>query len=260
MPTMFAKIDAPSLVNLLENLTGVFSRPDMLAHPVDLASRLQELSAVWAVVFLTAGLVCMLSGYRFYKTIVVLLALAIGVFAGYYLGKKINAEYVVAGCLGALLAVCVFPLMKYAVALIGGLVGAFIGANSWSAISRMLQSGGKLSDQAADNIWIGALVGLLVCGMLAFILFKVSVVLSTSVSGSTLAVMGALALLMQVQPWQKSVSEGISTHAMVVPLLVVVPAVIGFILQVSKTVSPKHRKKEEIQTHGLLARLQREGS
>lgn len=145
----------------------------------------------------------MLSGYRFYKTIVVLLALAIGVFAGYYLGKKIHAEYVVAGCLGALLAVCVFPLMKYAVALMGGLVGAFIGANSWSAISRMLQSGGELSDQAAENYWIGELVGLLVCGMLAFILFKVSVVLSTSVSGSTLAVMGALALLMQVQPWQE---------------------------------------------------------
>lgn len=234
MLTLLAQADTSPNTgrNLFEIMTSVFSRADTLAHPQDLVSNLQALSVVWAVVFLTAGLVCLLSGCRFYRTVVVVLALAIGAFAGYYLGKKIDAEYVVAGCLALLLAVCVFPLMKYAVAIMGGLVGAFVGANSWSAIALMLQTDNKPSS-AAENYWIGALLGLLVCGMLAFILFNVSVVFFTSVSGSTVAVLGALALLLQIQPWRQSISEGISTNAMIVPLLVLVPAVIGFILQES---------------------------
>ena len=235
MLTLLAQVDpSPPKTggNVFEIMTNVFSRADTLAHPQDLATNLQAMSVVWAVVFLTAGLVCLLSGYRFYRTVVVVLAFAIGGLAGYYLGKKIDAAYVVAGCLAVLLAVGVFPLMKYAVAIMGGLVGAFMGANSWSAIALMLQTDNK-PNPAVDNYWIGALLGLLVCGMLAFILFNLSVVVFTSVSGSTVAVLGALALLLQFQPWRQSISEGISTNAMIVPILVLVPAVIGFILQES---------------------------
>ena len=43
---------------------------------------------------------------------------------------------------------------------------------------------------------------MIVCGMLAFILFKLTVVLFTSGSGSTLAVLGFLALILQFKPWQ----------------------------------------------------------
>ena len=73
------------------------------------------MSGVWAMIFLAAGLVCLFQGYKIYKTVTVVLALSIGAFAGYYLGKKIHAEYVVAGCLAVLTAVSCFPLMKYAV-------------------------------------------------------------------------------------------------------------------------------------------------
>ena len=67
--------------------------------------------------------------------------------------------------------------------------------------------------------------------MLAFILFKLSVVMFTSVSGSTMAVLGAMALLLQVPQWQSSVTKSLSSHTIVLPLLVLVPAMIGLILQ-----------------------------
>lgn len=74
-------------------------------------------------------------------------------------------------------------------------------------------------------------MGLLLFGMLAFILFKITVVMFTSVSGSTIAVLGGVALLLQIERFEATIAESISAHAMILPILVLVPAVIGFILQ-----------------------------
>ena len=93
-----------------EAVGSVFGRLDTLAHPDKLVPALEQMSVVWALVFLVAGLVAMVNGFKLYKWVTIILALAIGVFTGYFLGKAINAEYVVAGCLGLLLAVCCWPL------------------------------------------------------------------------------------------------------------------------------------------------------
>ena len=223
--------------NVFENMISIFSRPDTLAHPEDLIPPLQAMSVVWSVIFLAAGLVCLLQGYRIYRPVTVILAFAIGAFAGYRLGQQINAEYIVAGCMGALMAVTCFRMMKYAVAIMGGLAGAFISANAWTAIVRLFHSGSGTSPIEQYH-WISAAVGLLFGGMLAFILFKMSVVLFTSVSGATVAVLGGVALLLQMPSFSTQVRESISAHSMVVPLLVLVPAAIGFILQESQDDTP----------------------
>lgn len=214
---------------VFESVIAIFSRLDTLAHPEKLVETLQAMSAVWAVIFLATGLICLFQGYKIYKTVTVVLALALGAFLGYFLGEKINAEYVVAGCLAILMAVTCFPLMKYAVSALGGLAGAFMGANTWSALARLLGRNGDTS--VSQHYWIGALIGLLVCGMLTFILFKVAVVMFTSVSGSTVAVLGAVALLLQIDIFEQSIARSLSGHAAILPLLVLVPALIGFILQ-----------------------------
>lgn len=216
--------------NLFESMTRAFSRIDALTHPNEVVEALTALSVVWAVVFLVVGVLCLLNGYKFHKVVTVLLALVIGLFCGYWMSLRlhIQAPYLVAGCLGTLLAVVAFPLVKYAVAAIGGLAGAFVGANAWSSIAAV--SGHA---QATEHHWIGALIGLIVCGMLAFILFKFSVVVTTSVSGAMFAVFGGIALLLNLPNTglQQSISNSLQSHAIVLPLLVMVPAVIGLILQ-----------------------------
>lgn len=225
--------------NLLQVITSVFSRPDTLAHPDKLMPHLQSMSVIWAVVFLTAGLVCILNGYKFYKPVTFILALLIGASVGWALGQRIQAEsYITAGCLGALMAAACLPLMKYAVSIMGGLSGSFIGANAWTAVGKLIAESGNKVNNSADTCWIGALIGLVVFGMLAFILFKLSIVLFTSISGSTLAVFGAMALLLQVPQWQTAVTKSMTSHTIVLPLLVLVPAVIGLILQESKPDAP----------------------
>ena len=216
--------------NLCDTVTNMFSQGDMLAQPSFLVQHLQTLSVVWAVVFLIVGLLCMLNGYRFYKVATITVAFLFGLFMGYWLGAKIGAPEIIGGCLGLLFAVMAFPLMKYAVAVFGGLAGAFIGANLWSGIAGALNTHAGW-DIPHEAFWVGALVGLVVCGMLAFILFKLSVVLFTSVSGSTVMVLGGLALLLSFEPWQQPISDHLANKHLVIPLLVLVPATIGLIFQ-----------------------------
>lgn len=232
---------ADRITGLFEAMTTILGRGDALTDTAALIEGLQSLGMVWAVVLTTVGLLCMFNGYRWHKFATVTTALLLGLFAGYWLGKMLNAPFVVAGCLGALLFVVAFPLMKYMVAALGGLAGAFLGANLWAGIAKEMKkvaeqnAGGPVSTEALlldpGMYWVGALIGLIICGMLAFVLWKLSIVVYTSVSGSTLAVIGILALLLSVEGWAPTVESGLSASYLVVPLLVFVPAAIGLILQ-----------------------------
>ncbi len=225
---------------LFDAMTSMFSRGDTLARGDTLVQDLQNLGAIWAVVFMIVGILCLFNGPKFYKVATVAVAGAIGTFGGYWLGQHIDAPYIVAGALGLLFAVVAFPLMKYAVSVFGGLAGAFIGANLWAGISHAVNTAASKGGNATTvmpegSYWIGALIGLIVCGMLAFVVFKLSVELFTSVSGATLAVLGVLALLLSFEPWRESVSSGVTANKLVIPLLVFVPAIIGLILQETRS-------------------------
>lgn len=228
---MFATLaSGNSLTDLCQAVTGLFSSPAALADPGSLLASIEQVSIVWAVILLIAGVLCLLSGHKFHKVAVIGIALMFGLFAGYSLGEKIHAPaMIVAASLGLLLAVVAFPLMKYAVAVFGGLAGAWIGANMWAGIADAVNTANG-SPVMSEVYWVGALIGLLVCGMLAFIVFDLSVIMFTSVSGSTLAVIGALALAASAMGGQ-NLRSTIGDSRLIIPLLVFVPAMIGLILQ-----------------------------
>jgi len=209
----------------------LFDRLDALAHPDTLLNTLQQTGWVLAAIFVAVGMTCLLQGYKFYKWVVVLTALALGIAVGYKLGQHIQAEVIVAGCLGVLLAVVAWPFMKFAVAICGGLAGAFLGANAWTAIASQVNANAQAISLPPEAYWAGALIGLVVLGLLSFILFDLSVVVFTSISGSTLAVLGIIALLLQVPAWQTGITDAIRANSLIVPMLVAVPAVIGLVLQ-----------------------------
>jgi MFS family permease len=209
----------------------LFDRMDTLAHPDKLIPALQQTGWVIAAIFIAVGLTCLLQGYKLYKGVVIMIAAVLGVVIGYKLGQSIQAEFIVAGCLGVLLAVVAWPLMKYGVAIFGGLAGAFLGANAWTAMADLVNKTGSTLVLPPNAYWAGALIGLILFGMLSFILFELSIVVFTSVSGSVLAVLGILALLLQVPSWQSSISSSIASNPMIIPMLVLVPAVAGLVMQ-----------------------------
>jgi len=237
--------------HVFKTIVEIFSRGDTLATPDQLIPELAQLGTIWALVFVVVGMICLLNGYKFHRLLTVALVVILGSTLGYWMGLEIQAPpFVVAGCIGTLMAVMAFPMMKYAIAVLGGLSGAFIGSNLWAGLGRVLDTAAEMrikeygqeaaSDMIlvkfanvmpADSFWIGALIGLIVCGIAAFALSKITIHLFTSVSGSTIAVFGVIALLLSIDTFRETVQSSLSQSALVIPLLVFVPAAIGFILQ-----------------------------
>jgi len=181
-------------------------RADLLNHPEKLAQVLTDLNIV---------------GYRWHKLVIVLLAGLGGVWAGVEFGDSIGAQTIVATSLGLLAAMLAWPLLRYAASLFGGLAGAFAGANIWTAIG-----------QPSEQHYVGAIVGLIIVGMLAFLAFRGVVVILTTVGGATLLTLGSIAAMIEVEAWRTAIINSMTEHPTVVPFIVGSVAVIGAVLQI----------------------------
>lgn len=174
---------------------------------------------------LIVGVLLLIFGFKAHKWIVVINCVALGWWVGYTYGGQEQIA-TIGGILGAaLLGVICWPLMKYAVALCGGIVGAVVGMHLWIQF-----------DQPESHRWAGALIGLVLLGMLSFILFKASVILFTSIQGAAMAILGLAALLMRFSPNPigAEVYSGLTTKPVLMPLLVFSIALLGVIYQQQK--------------------------
>lgn len=245
-----ATAPAGSTTGLRESLSEVGLNPfhlfldnmhrlDILSRPNELLDVLQQLHIVWAGIFVTVGLLSVINGYRWHKWIVITVAFLTGMGLGFVMSKSMESNLIVAACVGVLTAVVAWPLMKYAIAACGGLAGAFVGANVWS-----------ISNMPPDTYYAGALIGLVTFGLLSFILYRVVIVAMTCVAGAVVLVMGVVTLLMQVEAWQPALRQDFSGNPIILPLIVLVTAVIGFVLQQDAFV---RKPSGEGQKHGKPA-------
>jgi hypothetical protein len=130
---------------------------------------------------------------------------------------------IVASIAGAvLMGIVAWPLLKYAVAVCGGLVGFALGMVVWA-----------YCDQPVNMAWAGGLVGLVLVGMLSFVLFKTTVILFTSIEGAALFVFGTCALLLHYAPWQKQVATSLE-KPILIPLIITTIAAISLFWQHQK--------------------------
>jgi len=174
----------------------------------------------FALAVLVMGWLFLVYGFKAYRWIVVLNCVALGFYLGGLLGEKERIA-TVAAVLGALvLGAISWPLMKYAVAFCGGLVGAVVGMVIWNYF-----------EQPANMAWAGGLVGLAALGLLSFVIFKASVILFTCVQGAAMLVLGAAALLIKYSPWAQDVSTNLAHKPVLMPTLVAGIAVLGLLWQ-----------------------------
>jgi hypothetical protein len=202
-------------------------------------------SAGWltGAVLLACGLVYLLQGWKTIKALIVINAAAIGVFVGVHVGSMLRGENAPLYCAIAgavLLGAVALPTFKYALSVMGGLGGAVLGHVTFEYLADALNR-----PALADSAWAGALIGLILLGMLAFALFRLAVVLLTSIQGATMCVTGALALLMQHPDLTASLGDTLRGNVHLIPLLILVPSAIGFIVQesaVAKKAAKRRRR------------------
>ena len=209
--------------------------PIMPAHwpaQTDLLTACQNLGPGEACLLVLLGIVYLMFGYCIFKALVTLNAMAAGAYLGAILGKSTNA--VAAGAfIGAIIAAAItFPLMKYAIMVMGGIFGAALGASLWRQAS--LQP---------DLAWAGGLSGLIFFGMLSMIVYRGSVILYTSLQGAVMLVFGVLSLLYKYQGVAPDVTAIFSKRAFILPTVVLVPALVGLLYQQSMYPAPAPSKK-----------------
>jgi hypothetical protein len=189
----------------------------------DIWEQIKSLDVLEALTFISFGTVCLFYGWRVFKILVVICFALLGLAIGIAVADRIVGldNQLIGGIIGAvILAVLSIPLMRWAVSVLGAVAGAILAAGIWYAAG--------LNE---TYIWAGALIGVVAGGMISFIIFRVAVILFSSLGGSSLVVIGTLALL-YLYPKTKFQVEALVYHRKwFLPLAIIIPTLIGLILQ-----------------------------
>lgn len=186
----------------------------------DLLTWAQNMGALTAAALVLAGAVYLLFGVTMYRGLVTANAALIGVWIGAFLGDKAGNATAGAMVGGFTAAAAAWPMMKYAVAIMGGVFGLLLGASIWRACG--------LAPQYA---WSGGLTGLVFFGMLSFLVFRGSIMMFMSLQGSVMLVFGLLGLIYKYQDLAPRVTDQLSARQFLLPLFIFVPATLGLIWQ-----------------------------
>jgi len=182
-----------------------------------------SLNLVEAMTFISFGVVCLFYGWRVFKILVVISFALLGLFLGIAITDKVvglNSQ-LWGGLIGmVLLAVLSVPLIRWSVCILGAVAGGILSSGVWYACG--------LTER---YIWAGALIGMIAGGMISFIVFKIAVILFSSLGGSGLIVVGFLALLYIYPQTSERVEEVIFTKKWFLPVALMVPTLAGIILQ-----------------------------
>src|SRR4051794_19542304 len=187
---------------------------------MDLLTACQKMGPGEACILVIMGVIFLMFGYSIFRGLVTLNAMAAGAYLGALMGRNSNA--LAAGAMiGAIVAAAItFPLMKYAVMIMGGIFGAALGASLW-----------RQAGLQPELAWAGALSGMIFFAMLSMILFRGSVILYTSLQGSVMLVFGIIALLYKYQSMAPDVTATFANRAFILPTVILIPALLGLLYQ-----------------------------
>ena len=213
-----------------DNLGGL-----QIPSPQDVLDMLDRLPVYQGAILLIAGLVYMLWGWKIFKILVTVNLAAVGAYLGSVLGAMHSEQWSMYGTLigAVVLAIVAWPLMKFSVSLMGAAAGAFAGYYLWVYFTNLYRPDLTHAQPVAgvDAACVAAFVGMLLVGAMAFVLFRTVIMLFTSLQVAVLAVAGGVALAMKYEPAHKEVRLHLLNDPHLLPLLVIVPTLVGFLYQ-----------------------------
>ncbi len=211
-----------NLATLLVSATDKASSQTLIPMG-EMWKHISSLDIVEALTFISFGTVCLFYGWRVFKILVTicfgLLGLILGTWANAQLiqGNGIWLELICAIFFAALS----IPFMRWGVTVLGALSGAILISGIWLAAG--LQE---------NSVWIGALFGVVIGGLVSFHVFKIAVILFTGLGGSVLLAMGALAVLYNERVIEnKQLETFVQQHAWFLPVFLLAPLGVGVYLQ-----------------------------
>ena len=191
---------------------------------------ISSLGLVEALTFISFGSVCLFYGWRVFRILVTICFGLLGLGLGVWANQRLIAGNVIWLSLicSIFFAVLSVPFMRWGVTFLGAISGGILTAGVWLA-----------AGLPEEYVWAGGLVGLIAGGMISFIVFKIAVILFTSLGGSSLMVVGILAIIYRYMVGGDGERLQVFAEAnqWFVPSLLLIPMMIGIYLQnkLSKT-------------------------
>jgi len=193
--------------------------------PLDVMwSHVSTLGIVEALTFISFGSVCLFYGWRVFKILVTICFGLLGLFLGVWANNQLiggDAIWMSLICT-IFFAVLSIPFMRWGVTLLGAFSGGILTSGMWMAAG--------LPNQ---YVWAGGLVGFIAGGMMSFIVFKAAVILFTSLGGSTLTVVGILAILYRyiLADQNQQFETFVFANQWFLPAMLLIPMAFGIFLQ-----------------------------
>lgn len=193
-----------------------------------------------AALLLFGGIIYLIWGAKIFRFLVTVNMALVGFMVGTGIGGLISPDgHIWGGLIGALvLGVLAWPLMRFAVSLMAGIAGAFAGYNAWGYFTSMYRP------DLVQFKYVGAIIGLLLLGSLAFVLFRLMIILFTSLQGGVMAAAGGIALALRYQP-DGQLQETLLKNPHALPLVVAVPALLGFLTQLISLARSRSKPAKE---------------
>lgn len=183
---------------------------------------ISTLDLVEALTFISFGVVCLFYGWRIFKILVTICFGLVGLAVGVYVNNQLVGGNVVWLAVFSVLVFAIFsiPLMRWGVTVLGALSGGILTAGLWLGLGL-----------PQEYVWAGGLVGLIAGGMISFIVFKIAVILFTTLGGSTLMTVGILAVLYGYMVNQQQLEKLVLEQHWFLPAMILTPMAVGIFLQ-----------------------------
>jgi hypothetical protein len=221
----FSLLLAKTSHHLVDNATVEYGTKYVLRALDYIWQQTTLLTWLQAVIAISFGVIVLMYGWQIYKALTVIGFGILGLYVGLGIGGQFHKPLpgAIIGC--TLLVILAIPLMKWAVAILGAVAGGILAAGIWHSCNL-----------PQEYVWAGGLVGFVAGGMISFVVFKLAVMLFTSLGGTSLIVTGALALIYRYETFA---SDPPTTHlnhlyygnAWFLPLLLTAGTLLGIILQ-----------------------------
>lgn len=193
----------------------------------DLPQMIDQLDVVAAGLLVPVGVLTLLYGFRVFKGVIVVYSAVLGAAGGWWLLSEGfgRSDLAWAGLLGGgvLVAVLAWPLMRGFIRVYGAVAGGLVGYAITQAVG----------DQRIMIVGVGA--GALIGAILAAGVFRLTVVVITSMLGSHMAVVGIIALLYHVDQVADPLRRGFQQRSYLLPLVVAAPAIVGIFYQLHRS-------------------------
>jgi len=184
---------------------------------------LRDSHSAVGVPLIAAGLGLMLFGWRMWKVCVVLAFGAIGTVAGFYLTEPGESQWPFALCCGAALGLVSYYPVRYAVAVLGGLIA--------TGIAHFYLTSLHLEGPALGGLLVVAFFG----GTAFAVLNRRHVVIIvTAFLGAVLLISGLMTWVLSMPALQGTARAMTAGSMIVVPFLLLVPTVMSCFYQVAE--------------------------